>query len=80
MGIPPGEAGTQSPQPPGTGDTRVDHALARLDDLAGLPVGEHPAVFEYVHERLAEALGELALGGEAGPADEDAAGAGGPGY
>jgi hypothetical protein len=42
-----------------TGDPRVDDVLSRLDDLAELPVAEHPAVFEYVHERLAEALGDL---------------------
>ena len=44
---------------PSTGDARVDEALRRLDELAGLPVAEHPAVFEQVHRRLAEALGEL---------------------
>ena len=44
---------------PSTGDARVDEALSRLDELAGLPVAEHPAVFEHVHRRLAEALGEL---------------------
>ncbi len=44
---------------PSTGDARVDEALSRLDELAGLPVAEHPAVFEQVHRRLAEALGEL---------------------
>jgi len=42
-----------------TGDPRVDDAVARLDDLAGLPIAEHLAVFEYVHERLTEALGDL---------------------
>ena len=44
---------------PSTGDPRVDDAVARLDDLAGLPITEHLAVFEYVHERLTEALGDL---------------------
>jgi hypothetical protein len=44
---------------PSTGDARVDDAVARLDDLAGLPVAEHLAVYEYVHERLTEALGDL---------------------
>ena len=48
------------PRPrPSTGDARVDDAVARLGDLAGLPVAEHLAVFEYVHERLTEALGDL---------------------
>ena len=63
-----GTAGTQAPaaswrpvvpRAPSTGDPRVDDAVARLDDLAGLPVAEHLAVFEYVHERLTEALGDL---------------------
>lgn len=44
---------------PSTGDPRVDDAVARLDDLAELPIAEHLAVFEYVHERLTEALGDL---------------------
>jgi hypothetical protein len=52
---------------PGTGDARVDEAVARLGDLAGLPVAEHPAVFEYVHERLTEALGDLDVRDPAGP-------------
>lgn len=60
MGLPPGEIapGSVSPVLP-TGDPRVDDAVARLDDLAGLPITEHLAVFEYVHERLTEALGDL---------------------
>lgn len=57
-----------------TGDPRVDEALSRLDDLTGLPVAEHPAVFEQVHQRLAEALGDLEPSGPEGPAD-DASGA-----
>jgi len=59
----PGPAGVQ----PSTGDTRVDEAVARLADLAELPVAEHPAVFEYVHERLTEALGDLDVRDPAGP-------------
>jgi hypothetical protein len=51
---------------PSTGDTRVDEAVARLDDLAGLPVAEHPAVFEYVHQRLTETLGDLDVPDQAG--------------
>jgi hypothetical protein len=57
---PPGE---DFPEPGGqrsaTGEPRVDAALARLDELAGLPVTEHRAVFEDVHRRLREVLGEL---------------------
>jgi hypothetical protein len=37
----------------------VDEALSRLDELAELPVSEHPAVFDQVHGRLREVLGEL---------------------
>ena len=58
------------PRTPATGEARVDEALARLDELPGLPVTEHPAVFEQVHRRLQEVLGELDTGpaGEAGEA------------
>ena len=57
---------------PSTGDARVDDAVARLDGLGALPVAEHVAVFEYVHERLTEALGDLdvpapARSGDASP-------------
>ena len=39
-----------------TGDSRVDEVLASVDRLAELPVAEHAAVFERVHERLRAAL------------------------
>jgi hypothetical protein len=45
-----------------TGEPRVDAALAKLDDLPGLPVTEHRAVFEDVHRRLRDVLGELDAG------------------
>jgi sirohydrochlorin ferrochelatase len=63
---------------PATGDPRVDEALGRLDELAGLPVTEHPAVFEHVHARLAEALGDLDQTGPGEPGVTDEAGAGLP--
>lgn len=69
MGLPPGES-AQSPEEsarPATGDGRVDEAVARLVDLAELPVAEHPAVFEYLHERLTEALGDLDVRDQAKP-------------
>ena len=47
---------------PATGENRVDEALAKLDELAGLPVTEHPAVFEQVHGGLTAALGTLDSG------------------
>src|SRR5580692_833803 len=58
-----GEAGALDPDGPGqrpaTGEPRVDAALARLDELPGRPVTEHRAVFEDVHRRLRDVLGEL---------------------
>jgi hypothetical protein len=47
-----------------TGEPRVDDALRNLDDLAELPVSEHPAVFEHVHTRLRDVLGELDSGAQ----------------
>jgi len=51
-----------------TGEPRVDEALRKLDELAELPVSEHPAIFECVHARLTEVLGELDSGSLAGAA------------
>jgi len=57
------EPGGEFPEPaeqrPATGEPRVDAALARLDELAGRPVTEHRAIFDDVHRRLREVLGEL---------------------
>ena len=51
------------PEPGGpraaTGEPRVDVALARLDELAARPVTEHRPIFEDVHRRLRDVLGEL---------------------
>ena len=51
------------PEPGGpraaTGELRVDAALARLDELAARPVTEHRPIFEDVHRRLRDVLGEL---------------------
>jgi len=44
---------------PGTGDARVDAAVARLAELAGAPLDEHPVILGDVHDRLREVLGEL---------------------
>ena len=80
----PGETAPGAAEPaPGTarlstGDPRVDDAVARLDDLAGLPLAEHLAVFEYVHERLTEALGDLDVHATAGAGDQSPA-SGAPG-
>jgi hypothetical protein len=55
----PDEAGEPGGQRPATGQPRVDAALARLDELAGLPATEHRAIFEDVLRRLRDVLGEL---------------------
>jgi hypothetical protein len=75
----PGAVGLEGPWPaghrPSTGEPRVDAALARLDDLAGRPVTEHRAVFEDVHRRLRDVLGELdSRQPPAGPATDTAGG------
>jgi hypothetical protein len=50
------------PEPPVTGDPRVDDALARLGELPELPVAEHLSVYEDVHRRLHDALADLDAG------------------
>lgn len=52
--------------PQSTGDARVDQAVAGLETLAELPLDEHPAALEAVHDRLREILGELADPGRPG--------------
>ena len=54
---------------PGTGEPRVDAALRLLDRLPGLPVSDHPELFEEIHAQLTEVLGELDYG-PAGPAGQ----------
>jgi hypothetical protein len=51
-----------APELPGTGEPRVDAALKLLERLPGLPVSEHPQLFEQVHAQLSEVLGELDSG------------------
>jgi hypothetical protein len=55
---------------PATGEPRVDAALRLLERLPGLPVSEHPQLFEQVHARLSEVLGELDSGPGADPAGQ----------
>lgn len=43
----------------GTGDSRVDEAVAQLSRLDNAPLEEHPAILGQVHDRLREVLGEL---------------------
>jgi hypothetical protein len=40
----------------GTGDVRVDAALARLDRLDDLPVADHVGEYDAVHRALQDAL------------------------
>ena len=64
-----GAGSTAVPDEETTGEARVDAALKLLDRLPGLPVSDHPELFEQVHARLSEVLGELESGpGAAGPA------------
>jgi hypothetical protein len=42
-----------------TGDPRVDDALDRMRDLAGLPTADHVEIYEDVHRRLQGALTDL---------------------
>lgn len=53
-----------TPQP--TGDPRVDEAIAGLGRLGELPLDEHPAVLEEVHDNLRAIMGELAEPGKPG--------------
>ena len=56
----PADAAREPGRPrPATGEPRVDAALARLDELDGRPVTEHRPIFEDVHRRLRDVLGEL---------------------
>ena len=43
----------------GTGDARVDEAVARLGELEGTPLDEHPVILGEIHDRLRAVLGEL---------------------
>jgi hypothetical protein len=61
------EAPAAEPAPPagtaeaglGTGDPRVDEALARLRELDSLPTAEQVPVLEDIHQRLQDALADL---------------------
>jgi hypothetical protein len=46
----------------GTGDSRVDEAVAELGRLDEAPLNEHPVILGQVHDRLREVLGELSPG------------------
>ena len=46
----------------GTGDARVDEAVAQLGRLDDAPLEQHPVILGQVHDRLREVLGELSPG------------------
>lgn len=45
-----------------TGDTRVDAALERLQELDQVTIGEHAEVFSDIHARLSAALADAGSG------------------
>jgi hypothetical protein len=45
-----------------TAEPRVDAALRLLDRLPGLPVSEHPELYEEIHAQLSDVLGDLDTG------------------
>jgi len=47
-----------------TGDPGVDAVLAGLDQVPGLPVGEHAALYTELHDGLLAALNEESLGSQ----------------
>jgi len=52
--------GPETPSgPPETGETAVDDAVRRLDDLTELPVSEHVGAFDEAHRKLQDALADL---------------------
>jgi hypothetical protein len=70
----PDEPGELDGPRPAPGEPRVDAALAMLDELDGRPVTEHRAIFEDVHRRLKDVLGELDTREPAPPVDASGAG------
>jgi len=50
----------------GTGDSRVDEAIAGLAAVNDLPLDDRPEALEAVHDRLREILGELGTPGAPG--------------
>ncbi|MCI0688250.1 MAG: hypothetical protein L0Y54_13595 [Sporichthyaceae bacterium] len=57
--VPTGDPDVPLPEPPETGDERVDDALTELAEITGQPPAEHVAVFERVHRRLQDTLADL---------------------
>ena len=42
-----------------TPDARVDAAVARLDELADLPVTDHAEIYADIHDRISGALSDV---------------------
>lgn len=61
------------PEPPMTGDVRVDAATGGLAVLATKPVAEHVEAYEDVHRQLHEALSDLDTADPDEPTAETAA-------
>ncbi|WP_051711806.1 hypothetical protein [Streptomyces sp. NRRL S-350] len=53
------QVGPLGVEPVPTGHPAVDAGLARLEALDGVPAEAHVAVYEDVHQRLADALAAL---------------------
>lgn len=47
------------PEPPTTGDAAVDAAVARLAEVAALPLEVQPAAYESVHRTLTDRLADV---------------------
>ena len=56
---PPSDEFGEDPAVVSTGEFRVDSALSRLEELAGVPVEEHVAVYDDIHAQLKGALADL---------------------
>jgi hypothetical protein len=57
--LPQANAWAALPEPEPTGHPEVDAALMRLRDLADRPAGDHPDLYDDVHQRLQAVLAEL---------------------
>ena len=47
------------PEPPATGESAVDDALARLSQISEAPTADHVEIYDDVHRRLTDALADV---------------------